>query len=401
MTIEYDRLPTGEIVHRFELAGAELMFLASNLRQEKTGVHATITLGESGGEAVTASHINIEKREQRNPLAGELAKHLGYGDRGDEAKNLQRGLMLFCVGTPGLGGGLWDYHTGDQQAIVTVGDLEPSRAEFLIQDVVLRDGGTILFAPPGRGKSYTGLLLAQSLNYGREELWNVGHCMGSSGPVRDGDVDGRLEDGGERHLATPALSGASHALYLNLERSERSMERRLGQVNEALGLPRDAGMLMIHGRGKTLEKVMDGAARTIHERGCSLVVLDSLSRAGVGDLSSNEAANRAMDLLNGLGIAWLCLAHTPREDESHIYGSQMFDAAADLAIRMYTEVNNVRSEAGSRGSMGVVLRLVKTNDTAWFEPRLLVYNFNEFGLREAYVPEGEAGFAELMEKARS
>ncbi len=291
-----------------------------------------------------------------------------------EKEQHQHLLMEFCRG-------LWDAWTGDQQAVLTVGDLEPSRPPWLIENVVLRDGGTILFAPPGKGKSYTGMLLAQSLNYGREELWHVGSVR-SDWDRTDNDSD--------------VLGGA---LYLNLERSRRSQEARLGNVNEALGLPRDSGMLMIHGRGKTLEKVMDGAARTIREHACSLVVLDSLSRAGVGDLSSNEAANRAMDLLNGLGVAWLCLAHTPREDESHVYGSQLFDAAADLAIRAYSAVRD-------DGAIGVALHVTKTNDTGYPDPQLLVYEFGPYGLRNVMLsPDGrgfpDAAGVELLERARS
>ena len=102
-----------------------------------------------------------------------------------------------------------------------------------------------------------------------------------------------------------------------------------------------------------------------------------------------------MDMLNGLGVAWLALAHTPREDEGHAFGSQMFDAAADLAIRMYTEVNTV---AGP--SLGIALRVTKTNDTGYPDPRLIVFEFNEYGLRNAFRPDNERGFPDLMAKAR-
>ena len=103
-----------------------------------------------------------------------------------------------------------------------------------------------------------------------------------------------------------------------------------------------------------------------------------------------------MDDLNGLGVAWVALAHTPRDDEGHVYGAQQFDAAADLTVRMYTETNNV---AGP--SLGIALRVIKTNDTGHPNPRLIVFEFNEYGLRNAFRPDNERGFPDLMLKARS
>ncbi len=337
----------------------DLVFRATALRdglggQKKAGV--TITLK---GAPLWSHDFTLANGKDQQWLSN-AAHRQADGQLAQSKEELAHLMMLFCVG-------LADAYAGDQVAVLTRGSAEPRTPPWLIEDVVLRKGGTILFAPPGQGKSYIALLLAQSLNYGRGELWETHYESGDN------------------------------ALYLNLERGQESLEDRLGNVNAALGLPRDAGMLMIHGRGKTLEKVMDGARRTIQEHGTSLVVLDSLSRAGVGDLSSNEAANRAMDLLNGLGVGWLCLAHTPREDESHTYGSVQFDAAADLTIRMYSELNNVDPAVSS---LGIVLKIIKTNDTGHGKTRLVVLDFSEHGLHAAYHGS-ELGFPKLMEKVRS
>ena len=345
----------------------DLRFRASSLRMERQHPKATVEILLRSAR-LDIDDLNLGTRATRNTLANSAHALAEKRDWFEQTKEqFQHLLMEFVVG-------LWDFHTGDQQAVLTRGDTTPSRPEWLIEDVVLREGGTILFRPPGGGKSYIGMLMAQSLNWATDQLWTIPLA---GRPIAD-----------------------HHSLYINLERSERSMQRRLGQVNAALRLDRDAEMLMIHARGGSLAKTLDGAARTIRDQGCSFVVLDSLSRAGAGDLTQNGPANDAMDMLNGLGVAWLALAHTPRDDESHAYGSQMFDAAADLAIRMYTEVSNTRSEAGSTGSMGVALRVTKTNDTGYPDPKLIVLNFSEFGLREAYIPGSEGGFSDMMMKAR-
>lgn len=363
---DYRRDDEGRILQSFD----ELMLRASKLNPVKN--HALVEVLRKGAR-LAFDDLNLGTMAKRVTLTNAALKQAKARDQQTieafEGQLLTR-LGEFCYG-------LWDFHVGDQVAVLTTGSLEPSTPPWLIEDVVLRGAGTILFAPPGQGKSYIGMLLAQSLNYGREELWGIANARR--------DVV----------LSNDSIDGHHAALYLNLERSQLSMESRLGNVNAALGLPRDAGMLMIHARGQTLENVMAGAQRTIAEHGCSLVVLDSLSRAGVGDLSSNEAANRAMDLLNNLHVAWLCLAHTPRDDESHTYGSVQFDAAADLAIRMYSEFQSGHPVS----TLGIVLQITKTNDTGRGKTRLLQLDFVETGLHAAHHGS-EVGFPDLMTRAR-
>ncbi|KKL10015.1 hypothetical protein LCGC14_2560090, partial [marine sediment metagenome] len=228
----YQRDDEGRIVQSFE---GDLMLRASKLNPVKNHALVEVLLR---GARLAYDDLNVGTMAKRVTLTNAAVKQARAREQTIETSDGQLLTRLgeFCYG-------LWDFHVGDQVAVLTTGSAEPSTPPWLIEDVVLRGAGTILFAPPGQGKSYIGLLLAQSLNYGREELWNV--SVGDRSLVRDGDgaVDPR----------------DTAALYLNLERSQESLEDRLGNVNAALGLPRDAGMLMIHARGHTLEKVMDGA----------------------------------------------------------------------------------------------------------------------------------------------
>jgi len=280
------------------------------------------------------SRLNLSKQADRNRLAKQA-----YGQWKDwpvqcPLEWLQHQVLLFCDG-------LWNYHVLTSPVDWVYPAETDELAPFLLKPFILSEAGTIVVAAPGSGKSYTALLMALSIQFGQGYLWEE---------VRPGPV-----------------------IYVNLERGERSMQRRLRRVAMALQLDPDAApLLMINARGRSLSDVIDHVRLAVREHEASVVFLDSLSRAGVGDLTSNEAANRAMDFLNGLGCAWVALAHPPRQGKN-VYGSQMFDAAADLVVSLTPE-NTVNR-------MGVGLEITKANDTPMFKPHVLVYEFDpEYGL---------------------
>ena len=82
-----------------------------------------------------------------------------------------------------------------------------------------------------------------------------------------------------------------------------------------------------------------------------------------------------MDALNALGCAWLALAHTPRADATHTFGSQMFDAAADVTVQLLTD------DSSREGVLGLGLKLAKRNDIPpQKEPLQIALEFDEMGL---------------------
>lgn len=338
--MEYTRTKTGAIQFRKKLPDdSEIVFQATNVRRAATGIHARLKLARiaTGEIAPLAGHtFNIENAKDITWLSGrahsKLPKDMGRFYAKD---TLEDDIATFCDG-------LWEEQLGTHKGGFFSGDTERRATEFVLRPFIVPEGGTILFAPPKRGKSYMGMLMAVSVDAGIDRIWKV--------------KQGR-------------------ALYINLERSAKSMQYRLGRVNEALGLPADRPLLFIHARGKSLADIHDAASRMVEEHNVVLVVLDSLSRSGVGKMVADDNANSAMDMLNSLGTAWLALGHTPRDEEGHVYGSQMFDAAADILVQQLTE------QRGDKLIVGLQMKPSNDVPTAKLSEHLYTYEFDDYGLK--------------------
>jgi hypothetical protein len=113
-------------------------------------------------------------------------------------------------------------------------------------------------------------------------------------------------------------------------------------------------MAFMNARGKSLADILGAAKRSVAASGAGVVILDSISRLGAGDLTENAPVNKAMDDLNNLAPAWAAIGHTPRDSSEHLFGSQMFDAAADVLVQVTSQrVDQV---------LGIGLRVTKAND---------------------------------------
>lgn len=287
---------------------------AQNTRRMPTGVHANLEL-TLNGVVLSWGYLNVERDEDRVRLANSTHRMLGEDDRAAYPKEyLKHDLDLFCRE-------LWPAFISQHRAEKMFVSSEPPPIGFILRPYILEDAGTIVFAPPGKGKSYLGLIWAVSIDAGISSLWHV------------------------KQVPT---------YYINLERSRSSLERRLYFVNQALGLPVERELWILNARGKNLTEVADAVAQDVQEHGIQLVVVDSLSRAGVGDMNENAPMNRAMDVLNGLGCAWVALGHTPRSDDTHLFGSIMQEAAADVVIQLGSQ--------SRQSSLGIGLLMTKKND---------------------------------------
>ncbi len=324
MTGVYDPVYETEedwIVHRYPLLGTGniLRFAAKDVRKERTGVHANVSISMNW-VTLGWSNFNVEKDEDRVRLSNSAYKHLD-GQSIDAAEFpanfFKHALDLFCIG-------LWDEHVGSEIGGWLSGDPNVQPAMRLLSSYVLQDAGTILYAPPGKGKSYTALAMALSLQYGVDSVW--------------------------------ALTDTRTPLYINLERSERSMQARLALVSGALGLEPTSGLYFLNKRGHSLADIYESAKRTIAQNKCDVVFFDSISRGGAGSMNADDVANKIMDMLNALCPTWFALGHSPRGDESHVYGSQMFDGACDLAVQLQSQVS------GDKASTGIRLKVSKAND---------------------------------------
>jgi hypothetical protein len=276
---DYQRLPDGVIAAE-NIGDWKVLFKAADIRRERTGIHATITIGvqQAGSEPVPLEEdtYNVARRDERESLVRAIYKKdplkaillsVGYDDTrmGMDLMQFQRGL--------------WRFETNAHAAERRGGATTRATRRFIIEPYVLADAGTILFAPPGRGKSWVGMLHAVCVDAGLGWFWPV--------------------------TQVPTL-------FVNLERSAESVDVRLGDLNEALGLPRDRALLRIDRRGRSMNDVLEGIQTTIEKEGVQFVVVDSLSRMGYGDMTANDPANKAMDALNSLRCWPTPLAETSR-----------------------------------------------------------------------------------------
>jgi hypothetical protein len=321
-------LPTGE----------DALFYYNEIRRERTGVHALVAISLNDGETETIlAHdtFNIGRQAERIRLANQAHKQLGEVHRESWAlADMQHDLDTTALATPRL----WE----EERIAVVEYDpaVEPEEIRFAVEPFIIDGGGTIFFGPPGGGKSYLLQSIAVSVAGGHSSLWPV-----SAAPV----------------------------LYINLERDGRSIHRRERAVMQALGigLSRPSGVSYLHARGMGLSTVERLAKKWLRDHdGFGGVELDSVSRGGLGKLNEDETANRFIDVMNGLDATWwAAIGHTPRGDDTHLYGSVHFDAGEDIGVQVKSDRQG--------GTLGMSLRITKGNDIGNFGAQYLALEFDE------------------------
>ena len=339
-----------ELTDVIDMPSTDVMrLLARDVRRERTGVHALIGIS-CNGAILAHDTFNIGRNEERTRLSKSAHAMLPLMLR--EAipiEMLKHRLDLFCLQVPDA----WErnevqFVTYDDSTVI----IQP---QPLLASYIVEGGGSILFAPPGAGKSYLALLKAVSLANGIDELWDIPEAR----PV----------------------------LFVNLERSDGSLAWRDQQVRQALALGGASGVTYLHGRGKTISTIkrhLHGWATAHSGRG--VIFIDSLSRAAEGPLSEDSTANEITNILNGIDGSWYAIGHTPRNDNGHLFGSIHWDAGADIQVKASSERRN--------DELGIRMEVTKANDIAFPQPEYIALQFDDNGLsgvRRAIVSE----FAEL------
>ncbi len=351
---------TGVLAKRLIFDGYQLNFIANGLHPRSTGPHATISICEQSpnfkiteqdphGKTIVYTTFNIGKNEDRTRLANAAYKLLvpkdeklysPYKTVGYDNDFLKVDLDRFCIQIEQV----WE---SQFESELTTGD--PTLIQkHRIYPFAVSDGGTIMFARPKSGKSFLALAMAVSIDSGVNKFWKIEQC-----PV----------------------------LYVNLERSARSMQQRLGNVNRALGLKPNRPLRFLHARGRSLKDIVNPIKKTMSKHNIKYVILDSISRSGMGDLTSNDVANRITDSLNSIiekgdnERGYLAIAHTSWSEE-HVYGSIHFEAAAD-------SICSVKTSKNEYNELGVQLQVDRGNDVSGgVELPMLKFCFSEFGLSE-------------------
>jgi len=139
--------------------------------------------------------------------------------------------------------------------------------KYMVKPFLPEKSGVILYGSPKTGKSYLCGSLGISVDAGYNGIW----------PVEKAKV-----------------------MYVNLERNEDSMRRRLGQINRALGLNPRRPLLMYNANESTLKQAYASIAKDMVEHEVKLVIIDSLTQSGYGDFNDNRVGAQVIKVLNRL-----------------------------------------------------------------------------------------------------
>ena len=207
---------------------------------------------------------------------------------------------------------------------------------FALKPHILNTGSTILFAPPKAGKSTVALTMGVCLAQGIDAFWEV-----------------------------PA---PRPVLYVNIERPRDLILWRERQIRRALGVTGRSGIHYINRRGAPLSSLRPKIVEFGRAHQHAVVIIDSISRTGVGRLNEDVTANTIIDTLNDACETWLAIGHSPREDSTHIYGSIHFQAGYDIGATIKSD------HADNR--LGVRLEVVETNHFKPPKPDFLSFTFD-------------------------
>ena len=311
----------------------EIVFRAERLRDQWSGVHARLTIFHNT-TMMAYGKINIEDPKPRKTLSNDAHKALGPNrDAVIDKADLLHELDVFT--------------TVAFETLINADGIDESEVDpmvpinFIAKPHVLEGAGTIMFGERGSLKSYTAILMGVAVDAGLNGFWQTTQ---------------------------------RNTLLVNLERSADSISRRIGCINSALGLDPSRPLRRLNRSGSTLPAITPLLRRIVPQHNIGLLIIDSLSRTGTGDLNENQPANETMDTLNSLGCSWLAIAHPPRSNKDHVFGSTMFENAADVIVKVTHEVAD--------NKIGVRLGVTKANDIAFPPPMTLTYAFDDFGPTE-------------------
>lgn len=307
---------------------------AVDCRRERTGYHAKVAI--SIGDRVAAyNNFNVERIEERNRLAGATYKQFNELQRDSLGENDLR-LMLdeFCNSLEPhanqIGAPTWLAPTK-----------EVTPLHYYLKPYVIQGAGTVLYGTHGKGKSWVALAMTLAIQYAQNRLW----------PTNPGRV-----------------------LFINLERSEQSVQRRLGMLAQAHDLePEEASIYTMSARGSSLAELSRRAHAAIKHNNIEVVVLDSISRAGYGSLTDDLTANKTIDVLNWLCPTWVAIGHQNKKEDGTPFGSIHFSAGADLAVQ-------VNSRQALDGQLQIGMKVTKANDIPFPQNQVLNIGFQEDGI---------------------
>jgi|TARA_R100001086_G_scaffold175079_1_gene96332 hypothetical protein len=350
-----------------QLAGdASVRFEVTKLREEHTGVHGLLRIIHNT-TVLAQTILNIEKDDQRAKLVNSAWEFqfgswrtTGTWTHPDGSLygrlDLKHQLDQFC-------GKAWDFLTNSYGTEILEHDLstEPPPLRFLLDPYLIERGGTLVFASGGSGKSYLVQAWAICIASDLAHIWPV-----TQAPV----------------------------LYINLERSDSELLRREYYLAAALGLPAQrTGVKYLHMRGQGLTAALRRAEPWVKDHPRALVILDSVSRAGLGgSLIDDEPANKFIDMMGSLGATWLGIGHTSKASGDRIFGSVHYENGADIAIKLSSEEKDTKTGF----SLGMSLQITKVNNGRKTKPANYALEWNGTGNLSNIRAASEVEFPDLF-----
>jgi len=310
--------------------GEVISIHAQEIRRDRTGMHADISIWLQ--KAILGSDdLNLKKNEERVRLSNSVFK--AFGDVVKAAyplEYLKHDIDAFCRELPEF----WEESQYEIVRYSPGGEVAP--IAFVLAPYLIEEAITIVFGPQGTGKSYLAKLIGLNVCGSSNGFWHV-----------------------------PVLRPV---MYVNLERPGKSMERRAQMLMNAFRIKSCPEMDYIHAQGANLQSLAQKLRVWIREHPGGLFILDSISFTGMGSLNDDTTAAAAIRLLRAIGGTWLVLGHTPRADTTHLIGSTLHDAGADIMINLAGE---------RRGSItGLAMSITKANDIGIPAPYYLAFEFS-------------------------
>jgi hypothetical protein len=309
----------------------EAVIQYTNIRLEKTGPHAIVAVG-IGAKVLAYDQFNITRSEERRKLA--RAAFAMMGELHQESwpvTEIEACLLETSAKTPET----WE---SGLFGIVAYGATdEPEPVSFGVRPYIIQGAGTIFFAPQGSGKSYLLQSIALGIVAGASPIWDI-------------------------QIASPVL-------YVNLERSPNEMLLRERALVRALGMQnKPTGVSYLNARGRSLNAVRN-LVRDWTKRNEGGVIIDSISRSQFGDLNENQTGSTFIDFMHAVRASWwAAIGHTPRDNKGHLYGSTMYDAGADVMVKVSHDPQETK--------VGVSLDITKANSIGRFPTEYISLEFD-------------------------
>lgn len=344
--------PTSGVLDATRKVGKHTLTLrARNMKLTRDGYARCLLALLVGSVPIHSTIVEIDDDDDRHKFALKL-----YGTKMTEAKlgaditsefpqrDFEQEFMAWARTA-------WNAYIGSSSGSDLAGDEEPSAPPWDVPGLIMAGSTNIAAGDAGSGKSTLYRFAAQSLRYGLNKII----------PIRS----------------------EGFPIWVNAEESPEEHTRQLGNVNAALGLPRNAPMFTIHARGMRIEDLSTRLERAVRETGAKHIFIDSLSRLAQGmSLNDNNTATLLVDSVAGFGCSVNWIGHTGWQNRERLAGSRHFENAARVMVLVQSRM--ATSGVSADLYRGVRTRVTKANGAIETVPMYWSLEYHrQFGLLRA------------------